>query len=165
MATPTPLPADFNPGQILTAGAMDGLRGAFRILQVVFATTTAQTSSVSTTYVNTGASCSITPQSATSKIFAMVNGLGFVTGSGTELGIRLVRDLSGITVLETNALAVFTTNGGNSSGNYGFNFLDSPATTSPITYRTQLARSGGAGTCFDEVNGSSTTITLFEVSA
>ena len=41
MATPTTLPAAFVSGAILTADQMNNLRGAFRVLQVVTSTATA----------------------------------------------------------------------------------------------------------------------------
>jgi hypothetical protein len=164
MATPTNLPAAFTTGAVLTAAQQNALRGAFRILQVVANGTVTQTSSTSTTFANTALSASITPQSATSKIFVMVNGYAFSSSSGTDSVIRLVRDLSGITVLQTGSGA-YSANGGALIGCYNFAFLDSPNTTSAITYRTQLARGAGTGIAYDEINGSLTTITLFEVSA
>jgi len=165
MATPTNLPASFVSGNILTAAQVNGLRGAFRILQVVGNSTGGQTSSVSTTWVNTTLSASITPQSSTSKIFIMVNGLGFVSSAGTELGIRLTRDQPSVpTVLQTTALAVYSA-GSATSGAYAFAYLDSPGLATSITYRTQISRSSGGGIAYDEVNSSQTTIQLFEVSA
>jgi len=163
MATPTNLPAAFNTGAVLTAAQMNNLRGAFRILQVVQVSTTTQTNSTSTTFANTALSAAITPQSNTSKILVVVNGSAFASNAGTDASVRVVRDLSGITVLSTMS-AAYSTAGG-VTGCYSFAFLDSPATTSAITYRTQLARATGTGIAYDEVNGSTTTITLFEVSA
>jgi hypothetical protein len=50
--------------------------------------------------------------------------------------------------------------------NYTIVFLDSPASTSALTYRTQIARgAGGGGIAYDEVNSSITTLTLMEISA
>lgn len=165
MATPTNLPASFTVGQVLTADQMNGVRGAFRILQVVNATTGTQTASVSATYVNTGLSCSITPQSSSSKIFVLVSGIGFASSAATEMAIRLTRDQpSAPTVLQTNAIALYSSAGA-IAGPYGFTYLDSPSSTSAITYRTQLARAAGSGTVYDEVNATVTTMTLFEVSA
>jgi hypothetical protein len=166
MATPTNLPASFTAGSILTATQQNALRGAFRILQVVQATTTSQTSSTSSTYANTALSCAITPQSTTSKIFVLVDGIGFTSLAGSELSIRLTRDQpSAPTVLQTTALAVFSAVGA-IAGNYNFTYLDSPSSLSSITYRTQLARGGGSGgVVYDEVNLSVSTMTLFEVSA
>jgi hypothetical protein len=165
MATPTSLPAAVATGDVGTAAEFNGLRGAFRILQVGANGTTTQTSSTSSSFVNTALSASITPQSTSSKILVMVSGYGFSSSSGTDTTIRLTRDQpSAPTVLQTGS-AVFSANGGALIGCYNFIYLDSPATTSSITYRTQLARGAGTGIAYDEINGSLTTITLMEVSA
>lgn len=165
MATPTNLPASFSSGAVLTAAQMNDLRGAFRILQVVQATTTTQSSSTSATYANTALSASITPQSTTSKVFVMVSGLGYTSSAATELGVRITRDQpSAPTVLQTTALAVYSPTVA-VAGSYVFMYLDSPSLASAITYRLQLARSAGTGVVYDEVNSSVTTMTLLEVSA
>ena len=162
MATPTSLPAAVATGDTGTAAQFNGLRGAFRILQVVQATTVSQTASTSGTYANTALVASITPQSNTSKIYAMVSGSCFSSSAATTLSLRLVRDTGSITVLQ---IADTVSSAGSIACGYNFSFLDSPATTSSISYRTQLARSAGAGVAYDEINGSTTTLTLFEVSA
>lgn len=165
MATPTSLPAAVSTGSPGTAAQFNGLRGAFRILQVVQATTTTQSFSTSTTYANTALSASITPQSTTSKVFVMVSGLGYTSSAATELGVRITRDQpSAPTVLQTTALAVYSPTVA-LAGSYVFMYLDSPSLSSSITYRLQLARSAGTGVVYDEVNSSVTTMTLFEVSA
>lgn len=165
MATPTNLPASFSSGAVLTAAQMNDVRGAFRILQVGANGTTTQTSSTSASFVNTALSASITPQSTSSKILIMVSGYGFASTSGTDTVIRLTRDQpSAPTVLQTGS-AVYSSNAGALIACYNFVYLDSPNSTSSITYRTQLARGAGTGVAYDEINGSLTTITLMEVSA
>ena len=63
MATQTNLPAAWTSGQVLTAAALNNLRGAFRIMQIVSATTSTEQSSSSSTYADaTSLSVSITPQ-------------------------------------------------------------------------------------------------------
>jgi hypothetical protein len=161
MATPTNLPADFNPGEVLTAGQMDALRGAFRILQVVSASTTALASSTTTTYADTTLTANITPQSTSSLILVVWSQDAFISAGGTGVNVRLVRDS---TVLDTVIDFVF---GGSSSvlSHGTATFLDSPATTSTLTYKTQFARSAGAGTAFVQPNSNRSSILLFEVSA
>ena len=163
MATPTSLPAAVATGDTGTAAQFNGLRGAFRILQVGANGTLTQSSSTSTTFANTALSASITPQSTTSKILVMVNGSAFASSAATDASVRLVRDLGGITVLQTASVAY--SSAGGVIGAYAFVYLDTPSTTSSITYRTQLARGSGTGVAYDEINGSLTTITLMEVSA
>lgn len=166
MATPTNLPAAVATGDVGTAAQFNNLRGAFRILQVVSATTSTSDSSTSSTYANTSLSASITPQSSTSKILVILHHSGFVSSSGTSLGVRLTRDQpTAPTVLQTQADAVYSANGGALSGTVTFMYLDSPASTSALTYRTQFARNVGGGTVTLQVNNNPANITLLEVSA
>lgn len=165
MATPTNLPAAVATGDVGTAAQFNNLRGAFRILQVVNATTSTLDSSTSGTYANSSLSASITPQSNTSKILVLVHHLGYSSAGSTELNVRLTRDQpSAPTVLLSQAGALYAV-GGASTGAVSFLYLDSPTSTSAITYRTQIARGIGAGTVYLNVNSVPGTITLFEVSA
>ena len=164
MATPTNLPADFNPGEVLTAGQMDALRGAFRILQVVTGFANSQVQNTTTTFVDTGLSASITPQSTSSKILVYVS-QGMVTGTATVEEVITVRgsttvDTFGHTLLNDGAVTMA----------YGtFISFDSPASTSALTYKTQFRRRAGTGQCgvqYGDPNGQQrSTIVLMEVSA
>ena len=160
MATPINLPAAQTTGNVLTAAYVNDLRGAFRILQVVSATTSTSTASASATFVDTTLTVTITPQSNTSKIFVMVNQSLFVT-SGDSATFRL---LKGATVLQTQLSAVFSS-ASNILGNASFMYLDSPATTSATTYKTQIARASGAGSVTANINSNPANITVFEISA
>ena len=164
MATPTNLPSTFTVGQTLTAAQVNGLRGAFRILQVVQGSTASQSFSTSTTYANTALSASITPQSSSSKILAIVSGSAFSSTAGTDTSIRLTRDQPSAPTVLSTVTAAYSSAGATVTG-YNIVYLDSPASTSAITYRTQLARIVGGGISYDEVNGSLTTLTLMEISA
>lgn len=158
MATPTNLPAAVATGDVGTAAQFNNLRGAFRILQVVYGSTQTVTGSTSTTYADTTLSASITPQSSTSKILCIISQNGYSTAASTGLGIRLVRDAT--------TLATWTDlNFGISVVQHSFTTLDSPASTSALTYKTQMARTTGAGTVYTQVNSNLATITLMEVSA
>jgi hypothetical protein len=160
MATPTNLPATQTTGNVLTAAYVNDLRGAFRILQVVSATTSTSTAASSATFVDTTLTVTITPQSNTSKIFVMVNQSLFVF-SGDSASFRL---LKGATVLQTQLSAVFSS-ASNILGNASFMFLDSPATTSATTYKTQIARASGTGSVTANINNNPANITVFEISA
>jgi hypothetical protein len=102
------------------------------ILQVVSASAATQTNTTSLSYENTAASVSITPTSTSSKIlvFSFV-GL-YQTGGNTGAQLTIARDTTAIGQ-ETNLYS-------------GVSFivpaflqtLDSPATTSSVTYRTRL---------------------------
>lgn len=112
------------------------------VLQVVQATTTTTVTVSTNTYTDTGLSASITPTSATSKILVLVQQSYYaaVSSGGTGGGVKLLRGTTDI----YNPMPT------DSTGPYGFyvstnglylmanlQYLDSPATTSNITYKTQ----------------------------
>lgn len=161
MATPTNLPAAQTTGNVLTAAYMNDLRGAFRILQVVSATTSTSTSATIIAYVDTTLTVTITPQSTTSKIFVMVNQSLYVDTANNECNYRLLR---GSTVLQTQKAPAFNPSAA-IVGQGVFMYLDSPATTSATTYKTQIAIAQGAGTVYANINSNPANITVFEISA
>lgn len=142
MATPTSLPAVQTSGNVLTAAYMNDLRGAFRILQVVeSANDSTLRSTTSTTFSDSGLTLTITPQATTNKILCVYVVNGYVAGIVTGLGIRLLRGASTVVGSDLD-------NGyGSGSGN-AFNtmlyYIDSPATTSAVTYKVQYNRNQGA---------------------
>jgi hypothetical protein len=121
--------------------------GGGKVLQVVQATYGTQTESTSTTWADTGLSVSITPTAATSKIMVLVNQPFelFRTSSGAGGGIRLLRGATFIWGDESanSPGSMYSSAGGSTSRqiiNYvSFGYLDSPATTSATTYKTQFA--------------------------
>jgi hypothetical protein len=162
MATPTNLPASFVAGNVLTAAQMNNLRGAFRILQVISGTATTAVGSSSGTYVSTGLSASITPQSTSSKILVFVSHSLFTNVSNTSGSIILRRDSTNLQTflnlcLGSTASLLITS--------FNTMFLDSPNTTSSISYNTIQNRDQGSGTFFTQVNTNPGTLILVEVSA
>lgn len=165
MATPTTLPASFTAGQVLTALQMNDLRGAFRILQVVTATYSTETSSSVGTFADTGLTATITPKFTSSKILVFANHAGCAKGSGNinnTLNLKLFR---GATELAFNN----SIGANNSTVEMIFStsilHMDSPATTSATTYKTQFANFGAAASCSVQRASTPSTILLMEVSA
>ena len=139
MATPTTLPASFTAGQVLTAAQMNNLRGAFRVLQVVFGQTDTVVSNSTSTYVDTTLTATITPSSTSSKILVMVSQNGVsksAANANNSCAIAMLRGSTIISYISTSAAYTGTAvqNIVAVSGNY----LDSPATTSATTYKTQF---------------------------
>ena len=164
MATPTTLPATFTAGQVLTAAQMNDLRGAFRILQVVTNGTATQVSNSSTTYADTTLSQTITPSSTSSKILVYVNHPNnFRSGAnaGNSLNLKLFR---GATLLETQTLLGETSTVGNIFSTQII-FLDSPSSTSALTYKTQFANAVAASEVRVQTNSNPSAIVLMEISA
>ena len=123
------------------------------ILQVVSTTKTDTFTSSSAGFTDiTGLSASITPSSASSKIYcvATVNGASTTGNDSSRAMVRLLRDATAIAVGDANGsrtqmsfnLSTRGTNSGKILMNGTVNFLDSPATTSATTYKMQVASEG-----------------------
>ena len=139
------------------------------VLQVVQANTATQVSSSSATLVDTGLSATITPTSATSKILILVSQNGLKKSSTTASNCIDINLLRGSTsLLSPNAVGAIleTSTTVDNSGSASINYLDSPATTSATTYKTQFSsRNGGASVQVQYANISNSNITLLEISA
>jgi hypothetical protein len=140
-------------GQVPDANAPSG-----SVIQVVNVTNSTYFSTTSSSPVSTGISASITPSSASSKILVIV--ATPLAGSGQTTfnpGIYLYRGGSSIaaTAGARNSGTGFTA---------GFNYLDSPATTSSTTYSLYIAVTTGTGV-INDYTGSTTFITLMEIAA
>ena len=134
----------------VTAGTLGKARlPSGSILQVVQAVKTDTFSISTTTFTDvTGMSVSITPTSSTSKILVMVNGIvGYYTYMAN---IRLLRnstaiglgDVAGSRPQTTTTVGTYAPTSTADSYHmvpFTINYLDSPATTSAITYKIQLA--------------------------
>lgn len=142
---------------------------ASKVLQVVQATTTSQTSTTSGTFTDTNLSASITPSSSSSKILVLVTQNMYVDSGGSDNG--------GSTQIVRNSTGVFGS--GNSNSYYilasgvaatgmsmyvSMNYLDSPATTSATTYKTQM-RAENSSNIVAQVNSNASSITLMEIAA
>ena len=162
MATPTTLPATFVAGDVLTAAQQNALRGAFRILQVVYATSTAETSTTSATYATTTLAGTITPSATSSKILIFTNSQLSSNSAAMQTGIRI---FDGSTAILTNPRAIIQNGAGDLAMLQTMIYLDSPNTTSAKTYTLQFARTTGSGTIVAQANSAPSTMILCEVSA
>jgi len=138
------------------------------VIQVVNASYGTQTSTTSSTFSDTGLTATITPKFATSKILVIVSQNGcFKAAGNTYLQLRLLRNST--TIINLESLANYSNTsvamGVNASST---NYLDSPATTSATTYKTQFC-SGDNSTsvALQILNGvqAASTITLMEIAA
>lgn len=165
MATPTNLPASFTTGQVLTAAQMNNLRGAFRVLQVVTATYATQTASTTNTYVDTGLTATITPQSTSSKILVLINQDGCGKIGNTYGSLRLLRGASQIFTFGNGYGDTGGTTTQNNVGTSAAAYLDSPATTSAVTYKTQFRSVNNAATVYVQIGSDNSSMVLLEISA
>jgi hypothetical protein len=165
MATPTNLPASFSSGAVLTAAQQNDLRGAFRVLQVVTATYGTFTTHNSTTYTDTNLTASITPQATTNKILVMAFNNGCVRGaegSGNALSLRILRGATQISEVKEWG---FTNTTLLQQGTVHMQVLDSPASTSALTYKVQGKNSVTGSTVGTQYQTTTSTIVLMEISA
>ena len=164
-------------GQILTVSGgvptwATPAGGGGKVLQVVQATTSTRVDVASTSYTDSGLSASITPTLSTSKILVLVNQWVYSYRNAVENGgqYRLVRGSTAVWNAPTGV--TFGSYSGGSADteiqtNLNVNYLDSPATTSSITYKTQgtvFTTANSAMTSFQKVTNTST-ITLMEIGA
>jgi hypothetical protein len=159
-------------GQVLTVSG--GLptwatpTGGGKVLQVVNATYSTATTSASSSFADTGLTASITPSATTSKILVIVDQAGVyktdqTAGSGVYINLmrgatQIVADFAGAAGF-TNTLAF------NYVGSSGTSYLDSPATTSSTTYKTQFRSNASGNLIGVQVLSSVSTITLLEIGA
>lgn len=133
------------------------------VLQVVNATYTAQTSTSSSTFVDTGLTASITPSSINSKILVTVFIGGVLKQSGDAYGsFRLVRNSTQILTFE-NGVGYTASSAYNGVGSVGTTYLDSPSTTSATTYKVQGNSVANTAYIFWSNNNCASTITLMEI--
>ena len=160
-------------------GTLDRLDRAGNVLQVVSTEKSDQFTTTSTTFVDvTGMSATITPTSSSSKILVMFS-VGLVGNStgGQFVYLQLVRDTTSISIGDASGsrARVSAGNGGDQSydnSSLTITNLDSPSTTSAVTYNIQI-RSQSTGTAKFNSRGddadstaygrSSASLTLMEI--
>ena len=136
---------------------------AGKVLQVVNATYSTQATNNTNVPADTGLTATITPKFAPSSILDLVNQVGLAkTTNNCGINVYLLRGSTTLATIEN--FTAYTTN---STANYvagtGMNYLDSPATTSATTYKTQF--SSGTNQASVLVNGGTSSITLLEIGA
>jgi len=150
--------------------------GGGKVLQVVSATTTTSTTSTSTSFSDSGLSASITPSSASSKILVLTNQVLLVVrvSSNGRIGrIRLMRDSTEISGNASGSEMLGISVAANSgqdirmASGFSYTYLDSPSTTSSVTYKTQIAvqASGASGETTAQWNDAKGSIVLLEIGA
>ena len=169
---------------IPTTGVPTG--GGGGIIQIVTATTSTEKDVTTDTYVDSGLTCNITPKFATSKILVIVDQFCQVRRATDQAlgGIRLVRDSTTIQQgpnssagsggIQPFGFGISSVEGQSGTiyfyGRQNITILDSPATTSQVTYKTQQAVKDTADspkmrTQYSSGTNGSSQIILMEVSA
>ena len=141
------------------------------IIQVKMGVTTTQSTTNSGNFDATNLQVTITPTRSDSKIFLMVSGgmNGPAGGSGScHIGYKIYRSIGGGSFAETESSS------GGQSQYYGapneyntlsINYLDSPSTTSAVTYKLyQKSIAGGSSASVNRNSNNQTQIIAMEVS-
>jgi len=152
-----------------TSGTLDRLNRAGNVLQVVNGNTAAYASTAGSTFIDTNLTATITPTSSSSKILILINQAGIAKFSNnTSIMLQLLRGATSILTFEEGA-AFTNTTAYNVVGAASACYLDSPATTSATTYKTQFARganlSGVSVQTYITTQNANSTITLLEIAA
>ena len=115
--------------------------GGGGIIQVVTGETDSQFNSTSSSYVNVGLSATITPKFNSSKIYIVV--MNTVQQQGNRTRVTLHSSVTNATMHgSSNGLQAYEGNGVNMACN--LIALDSPNTTSAVTYNMQMMNTGGS---------------------
>jgi len=163
--------------QVLTADSAEatGLKwaavgGGGKVLQVVQGTTSTAQAIASVTLTDTNLTATITPSLATSKVLVVLAQFFSVTrdANGSATGdVRLYRATTELFKSEPYVGA--TAFGGSTRINWtlSFSYLDSPASTSALIYKTQaaVADTTSNASITAQQNGNSSAIILLEIGA
>ena len=160
---------------------VDRIGASAGILQVVSTTKTDTFTTSSSTFADiTGLSATITPSSASSKIYVSVSLVSSMNVASTASHFRLLRDSTAIALGDAAGSRIRASSGSyaansNESAPVPITFLDSPATTSATTYKVQMSSvQNGIQSVINRSNGDAdsilsgryvSVITLMEVAA
>jgi hypothetical protein len=147
------------------------------IVQVVSSSTTQSTTNTTSTLADvSGMTATITPKSASNKILVMMSTQYELFRSAIETAAYMVVQRNGTTIISQSANSLALEAGVSSGsriyfdGMYSIQYLDSPNTTSAVTYKLQFActstGSNGRITVNNQGNNTQTSmVVLLEVAA
>jgi len=134
-----------------------------KVLQVVSASTVTQLLTTSTSYVDTNLSVTITPTKATSSIVLLISQAAYVEGASD--GVANFQVLRGSTVVHEFPRSMAANAPFSATSNISLISVDSPATTSATTYKTQVKRASGTGQVGAQASNGRSYVIAMEVSA
>jgi hypothetical protein len=139
--------------------------GQVKVVQVVSATSTTAFSTTSASYQTTNLTASITPTSASNKVFILASGAFAGFGGGVDTFATLARGgsaLGGADMSEVYFEAGTTSN--TMIAPMTLQYMDSPASTSALTYAVQIKSNGVKNITFGP-SGGRQSILLVEVAS
>jgi hypothetical protein len=173
--TPARLAVGTN-GHVLTADSSTatGLKwaaaaGGGKVLQVVQATYATTKTIASTTMTDTDLSATITPSASNSKVLILLSQPFFVSrdSQAAEGYAQILRGSTVIVGNNTNTFAFYYQSGSQADliMTWAYSYLDSPATTSATTYKTQMRVNATSLNGFIEANTYGSAMILMEIGA
>ena len=137
------------------------------VLQVVQGTTSTGVSNNTSTLADTGLTATITPLFSSSRILVQVCQNGLTKGPGnTGSGVQLQLLRNSTIIAKVQGYGGYTESSSyNWIGGVAGDYLDSPATTSATTYKTQFKNETNATGVGVNQDGSTSTITLLEIAS
>jgi hypothetical protein len=136
------------------------------VLQVVQGTYSTQVTT-SAGPVDTGLSATITPLFSTSKVLVMLMQEFYLYGGGIDAGAIISLLRNGSSIISVGGQSIYVSGGSPNAEiilNLPVTYLDSPASTSALTYKTQSTATS-SGTIATSWGGNLSTITLMEIAA
>jgi hypothetical protein len=140
-----------------------GLTSPGHILQVINGVKTGSFTTTSTSFVDTGLTASITPSATSSKIAVLVGCNAGHNAAAASMALKLMRDATDLNLwLCESGTYISPTVFANEIG-YHLNYLDSPATTSAVTYKIQIKAPNANTVYFSSGTYTTSSIMLMEV--
>ena len=142
-----------------------GLTSPGHVLQVINGVKTGSFTTTSTSFVDTGLTASITPSATSSKIAVLVGCNAGHNAAAASMALKLMRNTTDLNLwLCESGAYLGTTQFANEFG-YHLNYLDSPATTSAVTYKIQIKAPSANTVYFSSGTYTTSSIMLMEVAA
>jgi hypothetical protein len=144
----------------------DGSAPSGSVIQVVSATSDSRTNVNSTSFTAVGAAASITPRATSSRIAVFVSSNCFTNNTQSHQAFyTLYRDSTNLGN-STQGFGWLVGSGSTDAGSINISYVDSPSTTSSVTYRLYGRTSNSESTVeFSGSNGVIHSIVLMEIAA
>lgn len=151
-----------NLGILANAGITTTKLGTGAVLQVVTGEFASSFTTTSSSFVDTGLTASITPSSTSNKILVLLDSFGCNNTANRSMFLNIVRTSTNIVEKGVTVNA--------SASNYSLNLitLDSPSSTSSVTYKMQIKTDGSGTVNINDTSAVSqrkSSITLLEIKA
>jgi len=152
-----------------------GIGGGGKVLQVIQATTSTSTNTTGTTYANTTLSGTITPSATDSNVLLLISQTMDTSSNATqntEVALKVVQTI-GVTDTDIYANTSFMKLNADygafgyaqTRGTYAVNVLDSPNTTSAVTYKTMFKNNLSNSSATAQIGNQPSHMILIEIGA